>query len=494
MVFAFTLIALILRLLNLGRGFSGDETILVGISQRNSAEVVSSVVGNDVYPPFTYLFAHYLGKLGSPEIWIRLYFVLFGVGCCLLVYAIARKLFDKKAAALALLFAACSPLLIFASQYARSYIDSSFWMLLSCFFMLKILKGEPPAASWIGYIISVVLSLYTFYLSVILFVAQFIFAIAVQPKNLRRVSKWIFAYIIIALAYAPWLASAFRQFHNASSLAYNWSDKGFNLGIFRIGLYIRNISALFGADPYFMSYQGSISGHFPKGVLAIGIILFTAVFAFFLYRCFKFLISRYPDNMELAWFLPALSLGPIALSWIESLTLGILPNARYLAAFHALFLILIAAVVAGAIERKRLFGYIMSAGILLAFAARIAYATGPEFDSKPAAYFLKNNIKPGEPVICARSTPDQPGLNIIDVSGYFKLNDNRSAYIISPPNGLEEISAKILPFGKVWVYKTYGNAEIFGSNRLLEDWLKKQGYSGRVKSKFKNIDIVLYEK
>lgn len=493
-VFILIGIALVLRAFNLGKEFSGDETMLIGISQQEINKMLPSIVKTDIYPPLTYFVIHYLAKFGKSGIWLRIYFVLFGIGCCSLVYMIAKEFLDTKLATIALLLAAFSPLLIFASQYARSYIDSSFWMLLSCLFMLKILKGEERAINWSGYIISVVLGLYTFYFSALLFIAQFIFVIASRLKDIRSVLKWNSAYAAAALLYAPWIPSAFRQFHNTSSLAYSWSDKGFNLGSFRIGLYARNFSALLGFDPYFFLYQGGIAKHFSTTILVIGILGCVSILVLFLYQCLKFLKIKYSEKSELVWFLPSLSLGPIILSWIAAFTLNILPNARYLIAFHALFLILIATFIYRARERSRLFGNTLLVIMLLIFAARIPYAVASEFDAKGTALFLKNNLKPGEPVICARSSPNDNSLDIIDISDRFKLNDNRSAYVISPPGSLGYLRSKILPFKRVWVYKVYGNAEIFGVNRLLDDWLKGQGYHKINENKFRNIDIVEYEK
>ena len=104
-------------------------------------------------------------KISTSTSWIRFYFVLFGVGVCVLIYLIAREYFNEKLANIALLIAAFSPLLIFASQYVRSYMDSAFWMLLSCLMMLRILKGKESIFNWAGYVISCVLSIYTFYFS-----------------------------------------------------------------------------------------------------------------------------------------------------------------------------------------------------------------------------------------------------------------------------------------------------------------------------------------
>ena len=80
-------------------------------------------------------------RLVGSGFWVRGYFVLFGIGVCWLVYLIAKEYLDERLGRISLLLSVFSPLMIFTSQYARSYIDSAFWMLLSVLFMLKIIKG-----------------------------------------------------------------------------------------------------------------------------------------------------------------------------------------------------------------------------------------------------------------------------------------------------------------------------------------------------------------
>ena len=155
-------VALGLRTLNIDREFSGDETATMSIASVKQHLIVAELKKQEINPPATYFLLSCWMKVSKSESWIRLYFVLFGMGGCLLIYLIAREYLNEKLAKIALLIAAFSPLLIFASQYVRSYMDSAFWMLLSCLMMLKILKGKESIFIWVGYIISCVLSLYTF--------------------------------------------------------------------------------------------------------------------------------------------------------------------------------------------------------------------------------------------------------------------------------------------------------------------------------------------
>jgi hypothetical protein len=45
-----------------------------------------------------------------------------------------------------------------------------------------------------------------------------------------------------------------------------------------------------------------------------------------------------------------------------------------------------------------------------------------------------------------------------------------------------------------WFYKNYGNDEILGGNRLIENWLTANGYVQVQRAHFKRIEIIKLEK
>lgn len=483
-----------LRAMDPHREFSGDETILLEISQLDAKDALRAVIEKEVYPPFTYLAAHYLMALGRSQVWVRVYFALFGIGSCIIVYMIAKELFDAAFAVIPFVLCLFSPLQIFASRYTRNYIDSAFWMLLSCLFMLRILKGKEGFLNWLGYVISMVMGLYTFYFSALLFMTQCLFVTLVWARDVRPLRRWYLAYFAAALAFLPWLPFAVHQLSNASGAYYNWANKGFNIWLLRPGLYVKSVLSLFGFDPYFMIYQGGIRTHFSKIALAAGTVFCAVVFAAFLCYYIWSLKRRYPNRADLVWFVPFMSLGPVILSWMAIFLLNLLPTGRYLVAFNALFLIAISAVVYRAWEKRPAIGIALLSFVLLIFAARAPHAVAVEFGNKAAIAFLKGNADSSEPIICTRSCPDVKGLNFIDITDRFTLNRDKAAYILAQPGGLDNIEDIIRPFRRIWVYRVYGNAEIFGANRLLSQWLWKQGYSRTRAEKFRNIDVVAYEK
>ena len=498
-LFILLAVALFLRTLNLHKEFSGDESAITYLSQLTSvSEIVSNLKQKYVYPPLTYILVHYWTQVNQSVLWIRLYFVLFGFGVCVLIYLLGKEYLNAKFAKITLLLAAFSPLLIFTSQYARSYGDSAFWMLLSSLFMLKIVKGKDRLEVWIGYVVSTVLSLYTFYFSALLIFTQFIYMVIFKSKDRKCILKWCLSMFMIGLIFMPWLPSAFRQFNNASSIVYDWSDKGFNLGVLRFGLYTRNIFSLIGFDPYFMLFRGGITTHFTTPILITGIFLVFTILLLFLFYCFKYLRTKFskPKDRPLVWFPFFLVFMPLVLSWVSAGLLNTLPNARYLIVQHAFFLMLISIFIYSLWKKKRLVGGFFIVLLLGIFVARIPSTRSPDFDAKSATSFIKENSTKDDCLICISSCPNNVAItNIIIIEDkYIKLNERKSEYIPISTQVWQEIKKKLRPFNSVWFCRVHGHNELFGANLQIDNFLKNEGYKMKRKGQFHGIDAVKYEK
>lgn len=487
-----------LRTLNLNKEFSGDETILAERMKLDFNQMVTTIKQKDVYPPLTYILVYHWMKINRSIVWIRFYFVFFGVGVCLLIYLLGKEYLNIRFARIALILAIFSPLLIYASQYARSYADSAFWMLLSSLYMLKIVKGKDKLANWVGYIISAALSLYTFYFSSLLIFAQLIYVTIFKSKKKKFILKWYFAVFLIGLIFAPWLPSALEQFNNASSIVYDWSSKGLNMGPLRFGLYARNIFALVGFDPYFMYFRHDISKIFSRPILIICVFLCFSGFIYFLYIYLRYLKIKSQQDKALIWFFFFITFIPLLVSWALAGFLNILPHARYFVAFHAFFLISISILIYNLWEKTPLKGIICIAFILTIFTFRIPGAISSDFGTKKAISYIERKLSENDCLICIHCPSGKTAriiaTNIINIKNYFKFNKEKSEYVVLFPDQWRRLKQKISTCKTVWFYRVYGNVEVFGANRILDDWLKNEGYKIESIKKFKNIDIIAYEK
>ncbi|MBP7055339.1 MAG: glycosyltransferase family 39 protein [Candidatus Omnitrophica bacterium] len=478
----------------MNKDFTGDETLLIGISKLDVGSVIPALKHIDAYPPLTYLAIHYMMQVSHSEAFVRLYFVFFGIGNCVLIYLMARELLDEGFANIVLMLSALSPLLIFASQYVRSYIDSSFWMLASVLFMLKILKGSNSRFCWIGYMISASLAVYTFYFSALLIFTQFLFVTVFFHNNMKYLVKWYAAFLTVGILFLPWAPSALQQFRNASSIIFDWSSKGFVIGPFKVGVYLRNISAILGFDPFFMVFEKGINAHFSRFSLLVVAIIAAAIFLLALVRSVRILLFRFQSRRYIAWFFPFMVFVPVLSAWVAAALINTYPTSKYFVAFHSMYLILLSIIIISVLKKNKVFGFIFVFTVVLAYALRIPQAVSVEFDNKGAMSYLQDKVESGAPVLCIRSLLNESMKDAIRLDPFIKLNEKGTEYIVSSMSEWSSVKNRISVFPKVLGYKIYGNDEIFGANKLLDNLAEDAGFSISSVKKFKNIDVIEYEK
>lgn len=83
---------------------------------------------------------------------------------------------------------------------------------------------------------------------------------------------------------------------------------------------------------------------------------------------------------------------------------------------------------------------------------------------------------------------------VLRVNTYVRLDESRSNFIFESEQAKEDIQNKIKSFDRIWFYRTAGNFEVFGANRLFDELLKKEGYKIGKRAAFRNIDIIEYGK
>lgn len=387
-------LSLFFRTLNLNKGISGDEEILSDIAKLNLNQIFETIKQEDVYPPVSHILLHHWMFFSQSEVWIRMYFVLFGMGVCALIYLIGKEYINERFGILALAISAFSPLLIFTSQFIRSYGDSAFWMLLSTFYLLKIIKGKDSRIVWVFYLLTIIVSLYTFYFSVFIIFAQFLLLVIFKRRERKILLRSIFVYSLAGLAFLPWLPIAVKQL-NSRPIFYNWANKGFCVARLPLGIWTRNIFSLFGFDPYFMIFQGGIIKHFSKSLL-MGMVILTLIgLIFFMYYILKYLKKLFPRDKALIWFFIFLISIPLVLSWACGEILNPQPNAKYLVILHIFFIVLVSVFVYGLWLNKSIGTLLTPVIILGIFISRIPVALLPGYDDKKSYRFPKRKFEKG---------------------------------------------------------------------------------------------------
>ncbi len=214
------LIGTFLRLYQLGsNSLWFDEAISVWFANESPGNIILKQTSADVHPPLYYiLLSLWLSVFGNGEFDVRLLSAIFGILSIPLLYLIVKNLFGNIPALISALILAMSPFHIYYSQEARMYTILTFCVLLSIFFMVKMLCiGEEPIQTKktifysIGYVISTLASLYCHNLALLLPIAQNLFFIIFWNRHRPFLKFWIPSLLTIIILWAPWTPSFFEQ-------------------------------------------------------------------------------------------------------------------------------------------------------------------------------------------------------------------------------------------------------------------------------------------
>lgn len=212
---ALTLLALLIRLLGLSLdSLWFDEVFSVRAARLSLSEIIK-LTSDDVHPPLYYVLLHFWMKLfGETESAVRMLSVCFSALTVSVVYHLALKFFNRRAAIFAALFTALSPLQVFYAQETRMYAQLAFLAASSVYFFVDWLKAG-ARHSQVLYVITTALVLYTHIYAafvvmaeVFYFVLLFFKARAVFRERLRGS---VIAQLITGLLFLPWALVIFRQ-------------------------------------------------------------------------------------------------------------------------------------------------------------------------------------------------------------------------------------------------------------------------------------------
>ena len=221
MILIILLIALILRLVSINQSLWLDEAINVNVAR--SLEVKRLILEyalGDFHPPLYHIILKYwIDLFGFSEISVRIPSIIFAIGTIYFTYLIAKKLFEQKTAFIAATLVATAPLHIYYSQEARMYMAASFFVSLSVYFFISILKKD-TLIFWLGFILSTTLTLYTDYVPYLLIPTYFIYLLfnrARIPKGTLR--SFAPAFLLIFILILPWLVIFPKQLSTGLSAA-----------------------------------------------------------------------------------------------------------------------------------------------------------------------------------------------------------------------------------------------------------------------------------
>ena len=204
-----TLTSFALRLCALGRAeLWFDEALSANISALSWAEIVAHLQSRPFeHPPFYFLALHpWQLVAGQSEFALRFFSVFWGVLSVPLLYALVRRLADKRAALLTALLATVSPFLVAYSREARMYSLLPFLAMLAILTFRRALERPQQPWWWSVYGLLLVIGTATHYFFAFLGAATALYLLLSWPRRSPGWGWGMAVHLSILLTGAAWLA------------------------------------------------------------------------------------------------------------------------------------------------------------------------------------------------------------------------------------------------------------------------------------------------
>lgn len=162
----------------------------------------TEVVTVDNHPPLYFLLLSATTRLlGDSEFALRVPSLFFSVLLAPLVFAIGKRLVGERAALLAALLTALSPMLLWYGQEARMYTMAPFLALLSTYALLRVLDRHAPHG-WLWaavYVVATVAMLLTHYLTLLLLPVQVLVSLVIIARG-STLHRWLWPGLAVGAA------------------------------------------------------------------------------------------------------------------------------------------------------------------------------------------------------------------------------------------------------------------------------------------------------
>ena len=201
-----------LRLYRLGyQELRGDEAFGVLFSAQPLRKIVSETLRTvEPHPPLDYVLLHgWMSVAGDSEFAMRFPSAVAGVLTVVMVYALVRRIFGRRAGLWASLFMAVNPFQVWHAQETRMYAISTA-LAVASMLALWIALEKGGWARWGAYALLTAAHLYLHYYSFFIVLAQISFIFAFWRRYQRRLIGFVAAGVVVLLLYLPWLALAWR--------------------------------------------------------------------------------------------------------------------------------------------------------------------------------------------------------------------------------------------------------------------------------------------
>ena len=213
-------VAAVLRLWKLGQvPFMHDEfSALLRTRFDNFHDFIQQGVMPDSHPIGVQLFLWgWVNLFGWSELWVKLPFVLMGIGSIYLIYIIGRQWFNRKVGLFSAAFFTVSQFTVFYSQLARPYSAGLFFVLLMAVFWYKVVfETKTTTKDYVGFALSAWACSLMQYFSIAQAGLIFLTGLFFLPKE-RRKAYWLSGIAAVVL-FAPTLPIFYQQLFVSGSI------------------------------------------------------------------------------------------------------------------------------------------------------------------------------------------------------------------------------------------------------------------------------------
>ncbi|HUO71395.1 MAG TPA: glycosyltransferase family 39 protein [Solirubrobacteraceae bacterium] len=198
-----TVLAALLRFTRLGhQGFWFDEANTAQLVHFSPGKMLGQIPKSESTPPLYYCVAWVWARIfGYGEAGLRSLSALAGVAAVPVAYGCGRKLISPRAGVIAAALTACSPLLIWYSQEARSY---SLLVLLTASSLMAFayVRSDPTPRAVSAWVLAAGLALATHYYAVLAVIPEAAWLLAVHRRR-RSVQAGVAVVGLCGLALIP---------------------------------------------------------------------------------------------------------------------------------------------------------------------------------------------------------------------------------------------------------------------------------------------------
>jgi len=185
-----------------------DEGVNYFIAQNSLSKVLDALSHNN-WPPFYSLLMWLWQKVSFNLLWIRLPSVIFGTLTLIIIYKIAKKIFEPKLALLTLVLAIVSPPLVYFSAENRDY---GLFTLLTSLMMLAFLNlvQKSNIKNLIFFILSSTVAILTHYFAILALISLIMASFLSLGFKIKL--KTLFgALTAISILILPWMIFTFGK-------------------------------------------------------------------------------------------------------------------------------------------------------------------------------------------------------------------------------------------------------------------------------------------